>query len=85
MELGFRIPIVSEIPRSLCCILDSKAPHSGREGGGRGRGDGAQKGSVFTACPNLEKTGVWLHFLKNKLLNILDNQIPPDEEHSRSA
>ena len=29
MELGFRIPIVSEIPRSLCCILDSKAPDSG--------------------------------------------------------
>ena len=29
MELGFRIPIVSEIPLSLCCILDSKAPDSG--------------------------------------------------------
>ena len=29
MELGFRIPIVSEILRSLCCILDSKAPDSG--------------------------------------------------------
>ena len=29
MELGFQIPIVSGIPDSLCCFLDSKAQDSG--------------------------------------------------------